>query len=356
MFREFAETTAKRAPLYAALSRGIAADRSLTALLEAAPPTQRTPVTFFAAVHFVVLHQPDEPLAAWYPNLTATPRADDPLPALRELCLRRRDEIADLLATRRTQTNEVGRCALLLPVFARLADEVGPLAHLDVGTSAGLNLLLTEYAYRYRPGGPVGDGPVEIVCDVRGDAPIPERMPAVLDGVGLDLSPIDVRDDAATRWLEACVWPDQADRFARLRAALRLARARAAEGRLDLRVGDAVADSAGLVDELAERTGGHPVVTNSWVLNYLTTEQRSSYVAALDAVGARRDLSWVYAESPALVEGVPRPPDDPPLDVTVLSLVRWRDGARSVVHLARCHPHGYWLRWGPGATTSSVTV
>ena len=32
---------------------------------------------------------------------------------------------------------------------ALLADEVGPLGHLDVGASGGLNLLLDQYEYRY---------------------------------------------------------------------------------------------------------------------------------------------------------------------------------------------------------------
>ncbi|MFV0306365.1 MAG: DUF2332 domain-containing protein [Desertimonas sp.] len=343
MFEEFAETTAKRAPLYSALSRGVAADPTLMAVLDAAPPTQRLPVSLFAAVQFVLLADTGEPLAAWYPNLSPTPRTDDALPALRDLCRRRRVELTRLLATRRVQTNEVGRCALFLPVFGLLAAEVGPLAHVDVGTSAGLNLLLAEYSYRYEPGGELPAGPVELVCGIRGDAPIPRHTPSVAAAAGLDLGPIDVLDDDATRWLEACVWPDQADRLARLRGAMSLARTRARAGRLDVRIGDAVTDTADLIGEIADASGAHPVVTNSWVLSYLTTGQRAAYVAALDAVGANRDLSWVYAESPALVEGVPRPPS--PIDETVLSLVRWRAGVRTVEHLARCHPHGYWMHW-----------
>ena len=74
-------------------------------------------------------------------------------------------ELTWLLATRTTQTNEVGRCGLFLPVFGMLADEVGPLGHIDVGTSGGLNLLLDRYEYRYRTaddgevGGAVVGGP-----------------------------------------------------------------------------------------------------------------------------------------------------------------------------------------------------
>jgi len=33
------------------------------------------------------------------------------------------------------------------------------------------------------------------------------------------------------------------------------------------------------------------------------------------------------------------------LTITVLSLVRWRGGERTVQRLGRTHPHGYWLDW-----------
>ncbi len=95
------------------------------------------------------------------------------------------------------------------------------------------------------------------------------------------------------------MWPDQTDRFERLRAALDLARAAG----VDVRAGDAVADTAALVDELA--ADGHPVVTNTWVLNYLTAGARTEYVAALDELGGRLDLSWVFAESPFLTPELP---------------------------------------------------
>ena len=47
------------------------------------------------------------------------------------------EALVDLLATQKTQTNEVGRCGSFLPALALLADEMGPLGHLDVGASGG---------------------------------------------------------------------------------------------------------------------------------------------------------------------------------------------------------------------------
>ena len=48
------------------------------------------------------------------------------------------------MKTRRTQTNEVGRCAAILPALPR-----GRLALLEVGASAGLCLLMDEFFYDY---------------------------------------------------------------------------------------------------------------------------------------------------------------------------------------------------------------
>ena len=62
--------------------------------------------------------------------------------------------------------------------------------------------------------------------------------------------------------------------------------------------GDAVSTLRSVVEEVAGR--GHPVVVNTWVLNYLTAEDRLAYLAELEHIGAKRDLSWIYAEAPSL--------------------------------------------------------
>ena len=150
--------------------------------------------------------------------------------------------------------------------------------------------------------------------------PVPTVLPRFAAAVGLDPNPVDVRDPDQARWLEACVWPDEVERFHRLEAAIALARTVG----VDLRRGDAVADSAALIAELGRR--GHPVLTTSWVMNYLTPDERREFVAALDRAAAEQDVSWVYAENPALCPELPGGEvqgDDPNLP-TSLVLVRWR--------------------------------
>jgi hypothetical protein len=344
-FRASAASSHPRAPLYAELSKGIAADPELHGLLFHAPVDQRLPVLLFACVHASLLGDPDHDLAEWYSNLTESPRSpEDPalIAAFRQFVADRAREIVPMLASRNTQTNEVARCLMLLIGFGRIADEVGPIAHLDVGCSGGLTLLSDRFHYRYEHDdatvtsiGP--ESTVELTAAVRGDLRLPAALPTIAARRGVDLSPIDVTDDAEARWLEACVWPDQPDRFQRLRSAIAIVRADPPE----LIVGDAVTTIASALAPLADIA--HPVVTNTWVLNYLDGPARTAYVAALDQIGAEHDLSWVFAESPALTPELPweLEPTDPHLTVT--TLVRWRSGQRAVEHLATSHPHGYWI-------------
>lgn len=97
--------------------------------------------------------------------------------------------------------------------------------------SAGLCLHPDRYSYRYA--GAVGvrmlhpaDGPsqVGLNCAVSGPVPIPKRMPDVLWRAGIDLNPLSVTRQADVDWLNALIWPEHADRRARLLSAVAVAR------------------------------------------------------------------------------------------------------------------------------------
>jgi hypothetical protein len=346
-FAAHARASVSRAPLNAALAGIIARRRNLHGLLAHAPATQRLPVLLLAAIHFLVLDEPEQPLARWYPNITEHPHApgDRRLAATLEAFVEERAAaILELVASRHVQTNEVGRCAVLLPALRLVADDVGPLAHLDVGTSAGLNLLLPKFSYRYDDGPAIehAGSTVEIDCSTRSQAPLDLStmvIPEIASSCGVDVRPVDVTDPTAARWLEACCWPDQTDRFDRLSAAIGVARAAPPE----LLAGDAVDSLAGATARMSTR--GHVVVTTTWTLNYLTPTRRHDFVVELDRIGADLDLSWVSAESPALTPELPHADDLRDEHLTELTVVSWRNGRRSVRHLAETHPHGYWIHW-----------
>lgn len=339
-FSRFADDHGARAPFLASVAATIASAPDLASILGEAPVEQQLPVLLLAAIHDQVLADPGCEIAAWYPTVTAEPRQDAVHDALLAHCRERRDELCRIVATRSTQTNEVGRSGLLLPAFGLLQAELGAFAWIDVGTSAGLNLRLDHYEYEYRPGGGVGGpSPVRVEVGTRGRVPVPAELPRFVRRIGVDRDPVDPGDPVAARWLRACVWADQVDRFRRLDAAIELA----ATIPVELHRGDAVEDLPTLVGGVA--AGTPVVVTTTWVLPYLSDERRAAFVAMLDCVGADRDLSWVYAESPADNDGVPFAPEVLGRTTTALGLVRWRVGERRVDHLGVAHPHGVWLHW-----------
>ena len=160
------------------------------------------------------------------------------------------------MLSRATQTNEPARCTALLPVLA-LID--GPLALIEVGTSAGLCLYPDRYSYEYdgRAVGPRRS--VHLRCTTSGDVPIPDELPQVVARIGVDLNPLDVTDADDLAWLRALVWPGQreADRLARLDAAAAVA----AQDPPTLLAGDLVdrlADALALVPD-----GATPVVMHT---------------------------------------------------------------------------------------------
>lgn len=135
------------------------------------------------------------------------------------------------------------------------------------------------------------------------------------------------------------MWPEETGRRERLAAAIALARTT----RPEVRVADALDD---LAPVLEERSGlGHPVVLTSWTLAYLDEAGQRRFVDELEAFGRHDDLSWIVLESPAETPGLPIPTTSPPESITVVTLVTWRAGRRSVRRVATMHPHGATLRW-----------
>jgi hypothetical protein len=342
-WRRFAAACQDRSPLYAGLSRHIAEDLEVARLLHAAPTRQLGhPTLLFAAVHDLLLGGLDAPqLAIYYPSLAGAdgaPPSEDPWPAFRAVCVAHRSAIEERIRTRRTQTNEVARATPLLLGLADVAADVDrPLAWLDVGTSAGLTLRADRYHHDLDDLGTAGDpaSPVRLRCRVEGPAPA-AAVPEVAWRAGLDAAPVDVRDPDARRWLEACVWPEQTDRLARLRAALDVAAAHP----VTLEAGDAVDDLDRVVDEAPQ--DAHLVVTHTWVLAYLAPEARIRFEAALDELAAARDLDRIGMEGAGALPGTERGDPSAP---SLLLRSRWRAGQREDRVVAEVDDHGRWVRW-----------
>ena len=238
------------------------------------------------------------------------------------------DAVKDTIRVRATQTNEVGRLATLVPVLALVE---GPLALIEVGASAGLCLFPDRYDYAWPPLGTLtGSGGPVLTANTTGDAPIPARHPEVVWRGGVDLNPLDVRDEDAMAWLGNLVWPEQDERLERLRSAIEVARGEPPE----IEQGDLIDRLPGLV----ERAGRHgtPVVFHSAVIAYLEQERREEFHDLMTGLVDEGACRWISNEGPAVlprVTGVTQVPAG--RFVTAL------DG----VPVAVSHGHGADLAW-----------
>ncbi|MET8254377.1 DUF2332 domain-containing protein [Micromonospora sp. NPDC005197] len=290
-------------PTYERLSDAVAHDDDLLALLDALPPAKRQPNLLFGVVRW--LGGP----------------VDDP-GAFHDYTLTHWPAIEAQMRARATQTNEAGRCAVLLPVLAALPQ---PLALLEVGASAGLCLYPDRYAYRYGEHR-IGSGEPVLECAASGFVP-PERVPQVVWRAGLDLNPLDVTDADAVSWLDALIWPEHAHRRARLRAAAAVA---AADPPLLIR-GDLVDD----LPALAARApaGATLVIFHTSVLYQVPVARREAFVRLVRELPGH----WIANEAPEVLpyDGLPDSPDAALHNVLAL------DGKP----LAWARGHGQALTW-----------
>ena len=341
-FRRFATLEARgSSPLYERLALGVADDEELLALAAQGREEQPAPNLLFAAVHLLLLSGVHDDLAAFYPSVTESALATgDPFPFFRRFCHEHAGAIAATLRERRVQTNVVERCGLLLPAFGIIAKRSGgkPLHLVEVGASAGLNLLWDRYRVDYSDGRQWGDAssPVRIETELRGPGkpPLPRTALKVAGRIGIDLNPIDVRDMDAVQWLRALVWPEERRQLQRLDAAVALARTAPPT----LLTGDALDLLPGVLCSAPH--GVALCVYHTHTLNQFSTEARQQFADLLAEVGAGRDLYWLSSEYRPTPDGDIRP---------TLTLVAFEDGRRKEQILAYCDHHGRWLEWLPSA-------
>ncbi len=340
-----AAAAAALSPLYLRLRPAIDADPRTAAIVAAATPTQARLRLLFVALHDRVLAHRDEPLARWFPSVTgAAVPDDDPTAAVHDFLAAYEGELRSAVASRTTQTNEVGRCGGLALALVVAGAGKPPLALVEIGASAGLNLNFDRYGYDIAGGGNFGDAgsPVRIEVQPRGPIalPCPAALPAVSSRTGLDLAPIDVGDPKSLRWAEACIPADRLDRLHRLRAAA------AVLARTPPRLikGDIM---TALPRVIAETPGDcHLCLLASWVLDYLPHADRVGLFDFLAAIGRRREVSFITSELPGTIPGLdePRFADEAPY-ATLITLTRFVGGRRADRVLARMHVHGEWVEW-----------
>lgn len=232
------------------------------------------------------------------------------------------------------QTNEAGRSASFVGGLHWLAAQGLPARFeiLEIGSSAGMNLLLDRY--RYDLGGVVSgpdDAPVLIAPEWRGPPP-PDNAIAFESIRGSDIAPVDVTDGAAAERLMAYIWPDAPQRFARMEAGIALFRA-------DPPCLE-TADAADWIErELAtpQQEETTRVLVHSIMWQYLPAGAQARILRAMEwsglAATEQRPLAWLALEA------------NRSFHAHALTARYWPEGGRSEQLLATAHAHGAWVEW-----------
>ncbi len=297
-------------PLYAAVCRRLA-DAAIVA--EVAPDDRwDLPIRLLAALHYLALSDGVDP----WTDAVAT-------------VAEHADRVARFVSEQAIQTNEVQRAWSLLPAFLSLGE--ASLDLVELGPSAGLNLVWDRYRYHYARGSwGRDDASVELSGEER--APVPaellEREIQVRRRRGIDRSPIDASDDEGARLLTCFVWADQSERLARLAGAIAALRADPPE----LLCGDYVEL---LPTMLADRIDGAlTVVFQTASTQYLSEEHYTELLRTRHA--SERPLAWISTRRHSEEE-------DGSHCGYELELAFWPEhGPRRV---ARMGYHGQWLEW-----------
>jgi hypothetical protein len=290
-------------------------------------PRANVPLRLFGGAHYLVLAGRAEPYAD----------EADPWPRFRALLEEHREWLREFVAEQPVQTNEVRRCWTLLPGFLAASARGGPLLDvIELGPSAGLNLLWDRFLYVYRAGR-WGSGSAYLRLDGDERRPVPGPLLAtgarIRRRIGIDRHPVDIRTEHGARLLQAFVWADDSERLERLRRAIDLARS--APDPPELVEGDFVE----LLPQILERQTGDAltVVFDSHSTEYLDDPSYERLAARLARAGRRLPLAWVSVEQPRGRRGSGH----------VLELQQWPGGERR--RLARVHYHGAELDWLPRA-------
>ncbi len=241
--------------------------------------------------------------------------------------------LRQFVAEQGVQTNEVQRSWVLAPLFLRVAERtgVGTLDLVELGPSAGLNLVWDRYRCEYAAGA-IGPESAPLVLAGQERAGVPSgvlsQAPHVGRRLGLDRSPIDVTTEDGARLLTCFVWADQIERIERLRLAIGELRRDPPE----LRRGEFLE----LLPEAlaARRPEGLTVVFQTAVLAYVGDDDRTRLREVLDAAGGEGPLAFVST-------GRSRRDDDS----WGLRITYWPGGEREF--LGHADFHGAWLDWEP---------
>ncbi|AGZ41682.1 DUF2332 domain-containing protein [Actinoplanes friuliensis] len=317
-------------------------ERVAAVLSESAPLLEQRPAVILAALHDLALAGHAPALAAAY----AARDGDAAAAAAIDTLARMTDEVMALATRRKVPADQTGRHTVLYPAITEAAHRAGAatIGLIDVGNPAGLNLNVNRTGITYSDGLLLGDrsSPVQVKASLVGRRPVPAQvMPEVVARIGVDRHPLDLTDEADTRWLRASLPPE-------LAATHDAEIALAASAPPVLLRGDPVS----LLPEALSRIPADvlPVVTTTWALSRLSPAKRLAFLHHLEE--AVRPVAWVSAEGVGVAPSVPTYGDRPASGHSIIGVALFDGPTRQIEALGRCWSKGRLLSWLPDPPVS----
>lgn len=287
------------------------------------------PLLILASFRFLALADHDHPLG---PEVLLNAEASDLETRLREALAD--PALAAVLAVRSVQTNEPTR-AIGWGLVASILDlPEGGWDLVDLGCSAGLNLVADRVPINWR-----------VDRNTLGSLDFPSPWTRL----GLDAAPVDLTSAEALRWLRSCIWPGDRARMERFERSVGThLRWRGKSPPPEVRrfvIGPDVLDDT-LLDAIDDAfPGARPtVVFSSVVADYLSPEAAGALAAQTERwLSGGRDRVRVSLEPAPALNGQESPLGPMALDLTLhdgAGLQRYRL-ARMGYHPTQCNtdPH-----------------
>ncbi|GEP38754.1 hypothetical protein NPS01_24170 [Nocardioides psychrotolerans] len=307
------------------LQEGGATAAVLAPWLDAAGP-DGVGLRLLGSVHRLVLQRRAGGLGVFYPSVGGTWSPEDGWAAFRSLLEEEPAAVAEWL-DRPPQTNEVGRATVLMAGLLALGRERAlPVRLFEIGSSGGLNLLADQFRYVDADGSSIGPEDSPVVLDPAWSGVVPRgAVPEVVERIGSDVMPIDVRSTEGRLALTAYVWPDQVHRHERLRGALALAE------RTSLVVRRQAASA--FVEDIALVEGARTVLWHSVIWQYVAREEQAAITVRIDELGAQATEAAPFAH--VFLEPTRRTPSSGHEFLAVVE--SWPGGERRILGTSRGH-------------------
>lgn len=288
-------------PMYSRLFQDLAndyADNGRTYAMLAGrshrPIHDAIPLRLAAAIHRIVLDGKDDRIGRHYPSVGGTPGKDYSADFI--AYMRDHIEEIDSALTEQVQTNEIGRSVVPLVLTHWLTNfGIRSCDFLELGASAGLNMNFDHYYASYESLR-MGDATskVRFMGDWFADSPdVPKKSALIHTRRGVDISPLDIRNNEERTRLLSFIWPDQKKRFQRTTDAIAIAQ------KFPVVIDQQSAD-VWLAHQLPQHLDQPTIVFHSIVWQYLGRDVQNHMRTTLQHNGSQRTpetpLIWARME------------------------------------------------------------